>query len=153
MGRLATAVIVVLAAAPLASGCFSFAWRHETRNTPPASGSFDELRPGEASLAQCLERLGAPLYVWEYKGNGVALAYGWLESDEKGFALSVPVAQDLSASASYDDRDTRMRGVVLLFAPDLTLELVKQGNLSELSIAFERRRPAPAEPPTPEDAP
>lgn len=153
MGRRARTLIVVLAATLLASGCFRFSWRHQTRNAPAGSAALDELRPRETSLDQCLERLGAPLYVWEYKRNGVALAYGWLENDEKGFSVSVPIAQDFSASLSYDDADAQMRGVVLLFGPELTLELVRRGYLRDLSVEFDRSRPAASEPAGPEGAP
>ncbi len=142
MGRHRIGWIVLLAALPLASGCVTFGWERKLRDVPHSADSTDELRPGEASLSQCLDRLGAPLYVWEYKRDGMALAWGWLDSEEKGFAVSVPVAEQLSASFSYDRIDARMRGIVLLFDEDLTLEFAQRGYLRDLSLAHARRRPA-----------
>ncbi len=138
MGRL----IALLCLAPLASGCLTFTWERQTRDVAHSKSATDELRPAEASLAQCLDRLGAPLYAWEYKGNGMALAWGWLEDESKGITLSVPVAEHASASFSYDRIDARMRGIVLLFDADLKLELARRGYLRDLAILYHRRRPA-----------
>jgi hypothetical protein len=142
MGRHATALIALLAALPFTSACVTFKWEREMRDVAHANDAIDALHPGEATLSQCLEELGAPLYVWEYKRDGMALAWGWLDNDQKGFTVSVPVAEQLSASFRYDRIDARMRGVVLLFGEDLTLELAQRGYLRDLSLAYQRRRPA-----------
>lgn len=138
MGRLIAALLFV----PLASACLSLAWVREHRDQPPPENWIEDLRPGEADLEQCLNRLGAPLYVWEYKGEGMALAWGWVDNDRKGFTFSVPLADEASASFSYDRIDERMRGVVLLFDRDLKLELARSGYLRDLSRDYQRRRPA-----------
>ncbi len=142
MGRHGRRLIAALAVLPLASGCVTFGWEREVRDVAHSASTLDELRPGDASLSQCLDRLGAPLYVWEYKRDGMALAWGWLDNDQKGFSVSVPLAEYLSASFSYDQIDARMRGIVLLFDENLTLELAQRGYLRDLSLAYARRRPA-----------
>lgn len=152
MATPARSLIGVVAAAALCSGCFRFAWERETRQVPPSKEALADIVAGETTLAHCLDRLGAPLYVWEYKQNGLALAYGWLEVDNKGVSASVSVAHDMSASFSYDDSDARLRGVVLLFDQDLKLELSKSGYLRDLSLEFARRRPADTSTSEPPDA-
>jgi hypothetical protein len=72
----------------------------------------------------------------------MALAWGWLEDESKGFTVSIPVAERVNASFSYDRIDGRMRGIVLLFDADLTLELAQRGYLRDLAVLYQRRRPA-----------
>jgi hypothetical protein len=142
MGRHRRGLIALLLALPGTSGCLTFTWEREMRDAAHPPSATDDLRPGEASLTQCLECLGAPLYVWEYKQGGMALAWGWLDSDDKGVSVSVPITESYSASFSYDRIDARMRGVVLLFDEDLTLELAQRGYLRDLSLAYQGKRPA-----------
>lgn len=108
----------------------------------PPRERIESLVPGEAVLADALERLGAPLYVWEGKDGCPVLAYGALRLGEWGFSISAPVFERGSASLSYDDLRAHTQGVILIFGPDLGLRLVRSGNLRDLRHASERRPPA-----------
>ncbi|MFN0008148.1 MAG: hypothetical protein ACKVXR_09595 [Planctomycetota bacterium] len=128
------------------AGCISVGWSRDRRHEPLPEGAIETLEPGRSTLAECLERLGAPLYVWEYKGDGAALVWGWNDEDRKGISVSVPVYEQASASLSYDDARERLRGAVLLFGGDLVLEQVRMGWLRDLESELLRRRPAPVHP-------
>ena len=132
---------------PLAlASCVSFGWSRDRRHAPPPAGAIGTLAPGQSTLAECLDTLGAPLYVWEYKGEGAALAWGWNDERQKGVSVSIPLYEQAYASLSYDDERARLRGVVLLFGRDLVLEQVRKGWLRDLESEFVRRRPAAVEP-------
>ena len=137
----------VLAALLLAllPGCLNLTWRRDTRFSAPPKAALATLKAGESTLAECLERLGAPLYVWEYKGDGAALAWGGVDADEKYWSLSLPLQDQISASMSWGDLGAKLRGVVLLFDRDWRLEMVREGWLRDLRRQIGRRRPA-AEP-------
>ena len=142
-----TVLCIGALAAALASSCVSFRFDRATVNVPPKQGVLARLSAGETTLASALDALGAPLYVWEYKGDGLALAWGWSEDASRGLSLSIPLDQGGSATASYDDLARHLRGVVLFFGPDLALESMREGFLNELRPAIDRKRPAPvAEP-------
>ncbi len=127
------------------SGCITFVWSRERRFEPLAMGALEGLEVGRTTLSECLLRLGAPLYVWEYKGDGAALAWGWSDEDEKRVAVSIPLQERFSASFSYDSEIAKLRGAVLLFDRDLKLEQVREGWLRDLERGIGRRRPAAAE--------
>jgi hypothetical protein len=129
----------------LLAGCVSGSWMRDRGHQPIPDAAIESLAPG-STLAECLGALGAPLYVWEYKGDGAALAWGWIDGDRKGISLSVPVYEQASASFSYDDGSEDLRGFVLLFDDELLLEQVRKGWLRDLERAFGRRRPAAVEP-------
>jgi hypothetical protein len=132
---------------PLAlASCVSFSWSRDRRHEPLAKDAIQGLEPGRSTLAECLEALGAPLHVWEYKGDGAALAWGWNDEDRKGISLSIPVYEQASASLSYDDAREELRGAVLLFDRDLVLEQVRRGWLRDLESELMRRRPAAVPP-------
>jgi hypothetical protein len=136
---------LLLAASLLCSSCVTFSFDRDLRYVPLPEDAIDSVEPGEADLVQCLERFGAPLYVWEYKGSGVALGYGWHKEKTWNVTVSVPVAHGLSASASYTDDAAKLRGIVLLFGPDLKLEMVRRGFLQSLREEIQARRPAPVD--------
>jgi hypothetical protein len=140
-----SARIAVLAAPWLLASCVTFSFERNLAHTPLDDAALDALQPGRASLEQCLERLGAPLYVWEYKGNGVALAYGWQKQKRWNVSVSVPLVRGYSASGSYTDDASKLRGAVLFFDDDLELELVRRGFLQTLRAELAPRRPAPVE--------
>lgn len=128
---------------PLAlASCVSFGWSRDLRHAPPAAGTIEALEVGRSTLADCLQALGAPLYVWEYKGDGAALAWGWADEQHKGVSVSIPLYQQTSASLSYDSGHEKLRGVVLLFDRDLVLEQLRKGWLRDFERDFGRRRPA-----------
>lgn len=136
--------VLLLLLVPLLPGCLSCGWRRATSFSPPPRDAIAALVPGRSTLADCLELLGAPLHVWEHKGEGAALAWGWAESSGWGLSLSVPVYRQASASLSWDDLDARMNGLVLVFDEDWKLDLVREGYLRDLRAQLVRRRPAPA---------
>ena len=128
------------------AGCVSVSWTRDRRHEPLPKGAIPALEPGRSTLSECLETLGAPLYVWEYKGDGAALAWGWSDENSKGISVSVPVYEQASASLSYDDAKEKLKGAVLLFDRDLVLEDVRRGCLRDLQRDLLRRRPAPVPP-------
>jgi hypothetical protein len=139
-----TARLAALATfATICASCVSFRYDRTTVNAPPKKGVVAGLATGKTSLADALQALGAPLYVWEYKGDGIALAWGWSEDKARGIKLSVPIDRGQSASASYDDLAKHLHGVVLLFDAELVLEQMRTGYLNELRAELDRRRPAP----------
>ena len=140
----AAALVVSVALVLGLESCIGVSWRRRTFDVPIADASLAALAPGVSTLGECLDALGAPLYVWEYKGDGVALGYGWLKRSEVGVSASVPVAERFNASFSFDEIRSQLDGVVLFFGPELKLELVRRGYLREIAPA-ERRRPAPVD--------
>jgi hypothetical protein len=127
------------------SSCVTFSFDRDLRYVPLSDEAIESLHPGETSFDECLETLGAPLYVWEYKADGAALAYGWHKEKNWNVTVSVPVARGYSASASYTDDASKLRGIVLLFDTNLKLEMVRRGFLKSLREELQRRRPAPVE--------
>lgn len=132
----------LLAAALASSGCLSVEWRRETRFAPPRAAVVEALVPGETTVADVLAGLGAPFHVWEYKEQGVALAYGASRSRDLGVTISVPLFERGSARLDYDDTHERLNGFVLMFGPDWRLEQVREGYLRDLERVY-GRRPAP----------
>jgi len=130
------------AACLLAAGCVRVTWRRDTRFAPPPAEAI-EAATESGGLAATLAALGAPLWVWEHEGDGVALAYGWRESRSWNLNLSVPVTNNASASFDYTSIDSDMIGIVLFFDSDLRLREVRRGRLRDLTLERRKRRPAP----------
>lgn len=131
-------VVLALLAMP---GCVSFALSRSNFETPILEEDLAALVPGEADLTLCLDRLGAPHLVWEYQGDGIAMAYAWFDGFGWGFTLSggrfVP-----GARFSFDNDAVDQNGVVLTFDNDLVLQRVRRGYLKDL---VPRQRPAPVD--------
>jgi hypothetical protein len=89
--------------------------------------------------------LGAPLYVWEYRGDGVALAFGAKRGTNFGFGVSVPVTDYQSASFDYGEGDAQTRGWVLFFDAEWKLVAIREGRLRDLARGFRRQPPAPVD--------
>lgn len=140
----ARGIALFLAAACL-SGCVRGRWQRQKLNEQPAPGAVETLAPGEADLAQALEALGAPLFVWEQPRGSFALAYGWTEGRGIGGTVSIPISRAWSPSYSYDDVDANLFGLVLIFDHTTRLEVVREGYLRELAAELERQRPADVE--------
>ena len=122
------------------SGCLSLSWERKLHEVPLHSSAYAALEPGQATLQDCLSRLGAPLQVWELDSGRFALAYGWERNRELGFSVSVPVTQRQSANFDYDEINLHTLGVVCFFDADLRLYQLREGRLNELR-ATERTRP------------
>ena len=135
------------------SSCVSFTWSRHRMFQPLPKNAIVGLDPGSTKLDACIERLGAPLYVWEYKRDGAALAWGKSDAQSKRVAVSIPI-KSASPTVSYGDVDATVRGVVLLFDKDLVLEQVKQGYLRAIAREIAQpTRPAPIEGPPPGASP
>jgi hypothetical protein len=138
----ALGVGAALASALLVAGCVTYTYTRDMRFAPIDDAALDCLRPGEADITECLAKLGAPLYVWEYSHEGVALAYGFDKDRTWSLTVSVPVSHGFSASGSYSDQVRKLRGAVLLFDPAWRLQIVRRGMLADLSAELRHKRPA-----------
>jgi hypothetical protein len=146
----AARILGSLALAGVLSACVSFVWSRERRFEPLPKGVIDGLEPGRTTFEECLQRLGAPLYVWEYKGDGAAIAWGASDKDSKQIAWTIPLETRVPPRFSYDDVDANLRGAVLFFDKNLVLESAKEGLLRDLQREAVRTRPAlPPGPPNP----
>ena len=117
----------------VASSCVQVTWERHDVQAPVEARLEAELEAGQADLAACLARLGAPLLVWELGDGGFAMAYGWDKQREYGVSLSVPVADTAgSASFNYNDVKSRLHGVVLVFDADWVLLRKERGYLKDL---------------------
>lgn len=132
--------------AALLAGCVTGSYSHTSVNEPLPQEWLAALQPGTDTLASCLERLGAPNRVFEYRvgpdrTSGMALLWVW--RDEAGFGVEVSGAvKDISGSVSYDQLNKELPGCVLWFGPDLVLETWRQGRIGDLLPR--RARPSPA---------
>lgn len=139
MGRLSTA-----AAALLLGGlcsCVRGQWQSSQDQSPVPEAVLSALEPGTSDLGDCLERLGAPLLVWEVDPRSYGVAYGWNDGDTWSVNVSVPVTRGFSASVDYADTDLDLEGLVLFFDARDRLLRIDRGRLSDLV----RRRQRPAD--------
>jgi len=104
---------------------------------PVAEENLASLQTG-ASLEECLAELGAPLFTWEYRETGVALAWGSSSTGDHGFSLSIPLSDNASGSVNFNNINQNIEGVVLVFDEALELRWIRRGFLSD--IAAESRR-------------
>jgi hypothetical protein len=132
------------AALALAGGaCVSATYQREIEHEPIARARVAPLVPGASDLGDCLAALGAPLYVWEYRGDEIALAWGWRRARNWGAGVSVPLGERTSASLSYDDVGAATEGWVLFFDASGTLREKRKGKLRDIAGARGRATPAP----------
>ena len=127
------------------TGCITGGFYRSQMFEPVTQAQLDPLPPGNATLAEALAELGAPLLVWEWKGDGVALAWGWQDAQRWGFAVSIPIWNNTGASLSYDKVARELPGAVLFFGPDGVLIESRQGKLGEIQDQTRARPAAPAE--------
>lgn len=133
-----------MSAAPLLAllaACVSAEYQREIVLAPVSSGSVAALRPGESDLGECLAALGAPNFVWERRGDSIALAYASYRDAGWGLGVSVQLARGVSASFDYGQLEAKSRGYVLLFDADWRLEGVRAGFLRDLRDTLERPPP------------
>ena len=123
---------VAWCAALLVSSCVQAQFERNNQLRPVVEEDLLQFVPGETKLDDCLAVLGAPLFVRERQTYGAELAYGWFHQTDWGLSVSLPVAENVSASFNYDELDEKLRGVVLLFDEDWTLEVVRTGYLRDL---------------------
>jgi len=123
-------------------GCVSGNWSRESRYTPPDLAALAELEAGSHSLTDCLEQLGAPLWVWEAADGRSALAWGWLSEEGLGFRASIPLSDSTSGTFTFNNVDQDMQGIVLFFDVDWKLVATRRGLLRDLTQIDARKRPA-----------
>jgi hypothetical protein len=134
----------------LAASCVTGSYDRVTVDEPIRDEQLAALRPGTDDLARCLEALGAPQRVLEYRvdaelRSGMALVWTWRESAGWGIEVTAEVSgvsEEASGSFKFNQSDIDLPGCVLWFGPDLVLERWRSGTLGELLPT--RRRPAPA---------
>ena len=133
--------------ATLAAGCVQGEYNRFTVDEPLRDEMVAPLRPGVDTLAHCLERLGAPHRVFEYRvgqdgSSGLALLWLWREVAGWGVDIDLSgVSDEASGSFSFKLADTDLPGCVLWFGPDLVLERWQRGTLGDLLPG--RQRPSP----------
>ena len=115
----------------LLGSCLSWTYVHINRNEPLRSEDINQLHPGSSKLSDCLAALGAPLMVWPMD-HGLALAWGWQEQVDWGLDISVPLADYVDASLSYDSSYANLPGLALFLDESLVLQSIRRGQLREL---------------------
>ncbi len=125
-----------LAAVLATAGCVTANYGHTSFGEPVDDAAFAALVSGEATLADCLQALGAPVRVFEYRvgptgESGMVLLWSW--RDEAGWGIDVSSGDDaIPGSVSFDAVSTDLPGCVLWFGPDLRLEKARKGTLGDL---------------------
>lgn len=131
-----------LALALCCESCVRVSWSRVDVCRSIAPDLHAEMAPHATTLAQCLDELGAPLFVWEVSDDEYGLAYGWDHHVGWGVNVSVPLTQEISGSFDYEDLDSELNGVVFIFDRDDRLQRKRSGFLRDLVGDNARRRPA-----------
>ena len=124
-------------------GCITGGYSRQQVFAPIVPAGITALEPGKTTLADVLAAFGAPIFVWEWKGDGAALAWGWSDSGRWGFAVSVPVGDTSATAYSFDKLANDLPGAVLFFGPDDVLLEAREGRLAEIRAETTQPRPAP----------
>jgi hypothetical protein len=132
-----------LAMGLLLPACVHVDWDVRHVEDPIPDGALAQLEPGKDDLGRCLQVLGAPHFVWEYRGEGAALAWVSLDSSTFSFDISYTFEHWAPTSFSYENGAANLPGVVLWFGPDLVLERWRRGRMRDLTSGLHHR---PAEP-------
>ncbi len=130
-------VLALLASTP---ACVQLRLEKSRFLRPIPRAATSSLAPG-ASLAECVQRLGAPYFVWEQPQGAVALGYAWQHSKGWGFGVSAPITQHVDAAFDFDDLNENTHGFALWFDPAWKLERIEFGRLRDLNAAPVRPRP------------
>lgn len=122
------------------AGCVRFAVGRYRQEQPVAIEQLEQLTPGRDDLGSCLHVLGAPVYIFEWQRDGMALAWVWEDVFEWGLRVSLAFGRGPSASFSYDDADADRPGCMLWFDRDLVLREWRRGSMRDL-VQQLRQRP------------
>ena len=133
----------------LCCGCITGGYSRQRLFEPVMRSHLELLVPGKSTLADALQLLGAPLLVWEWQGDGAALAWGWGDTARWGFAISLPLGDTSATAFTWDKLASELPGAVLFFSADGLLQEAREGKLSQIQAETLVRRPAPP----PEEAP
>ncbi len=124
-------------------GCITGGYYRQQLFSPISHAQIQRLEPGRTTLAEALKAFGAPLFVWEWKGDGAAVAWGWGDAARWGVSVSVPVGDYSTTAFTYDDLANILPGAVLFFGPDDVLVEAREGKLAEIRTETIQPRPAP----------
>jgi hypothetical protein len=130
-------LIALVASAP---ACLQLRLEKTRFLRPVPRATTSALSPG-ASLAECVERLGAPFFVWEQPQGAVALGYAWQYSKSWGLGVSGTVTRNVNASFDFDDSSADTHGFALWFDSEWKLVRIEHGRLRDLSATPARLRP------------
>lgn len=122
---------LALTLAALGGGCLQGDLNRDRVLQPLAESDVAGLRPQEDDLAVVLARLGAPLYVREL-GDGIALAYGWLDTTNWNLEAQVPVGDAGSFQFTYNSTREALPGVVVFLDANLRVVRIERGLLRNL---------------------
>lgn len=131
-------LLAACATVPL-TGCIQLRWTARNIENAVSPTAVESMWPGTDTLQTALGKLGAPHYVWEYHGEGMALAWVHQQEVDFGMRVSYSVSRGPSASFRFDDSQLDVPGVVLWFDGQLVLEKVRKGNLRDLTEELSRR--------------
>ena len=134
--KLAAAILLVC----LTAGCIRFQWTRDRGLEPLPLDQLETMEAGSVTVRDCLATFGAPLDVWQYRVEGVALAYGYADTRNLGGTVAVPVNQYARPSFTYGDVAARQYGVVFFFDREWRLESFSEGYLHELLERADTRR-------------
>jgi len=128
----------------LLAGCIQLTYSVQSVEGQLPAAALASLQPAVDDLGSCLRKLGAPHYVWEYLGDGVAL--GWVALDASGWSFEVGYNFErfFTTSFALDTASSNLPGVVLWFDADLRLKKWRQGRMRDLTSGL-HRRPAPVD--------
>lgn len=125
-----------------ASGCVQVTYGRIRLEEPISDARLQALRPDEADLTRCLADLGAPHFVWEHQGTGIALGWVWQDKDDFDIDVSYTIYKDApGASLSYGHEAADLPGCVLWFDATLRLRRWQRGTMGDLTLGL-RQRPA-----------
>jgi hypothetical protein len=137
--RLAAAALLALPA------CVTGSYERVRQQEPVSEEQLAGLQPGQATLGDCLQRLGAPWRVLEYDvdADGVAgAALLWTWQDAAGWGIEVQGGDEhVSGSVSYDAIAAEQPACMLWFDHHLVLQRWRFGTAGDLLPR--RQRPAP----------
>lgn len=101
--RFAAMAAPALLTALLLPACAGVNFVHIRAGTAPDVRGSRNLKPGEATLTDCLVLLGAPVAVeLDERGDGRVLTWEWEDVHGWGFFVSVPLSDLVAASLDYD---------------------------------------------------
>ena len=97
------------------TSCASINFSHVRVDTAPEKAAVAQAVAGQTDLEKCLNLLGAPTSVEPSEtGQRFILTWNWLEQEDWGFSLSIPLG-DQSASFNWKDSESQPQFVRLFF--------------------------------------
>lgn len=133
--------VAAAALCAVTAGCVNYTYVKVHYEEPVELAKLQTLRPDTDDLGACLQRLGAPRYVWRNGRDGMALAWVWREGSEHRFGISFsPVHEAPGASFNGDFGGDDFPGCVLWFDDGLVLREWRTGRLGDLRLLVRSRR-------------